>query len=471
MRKRAWVIGAFGACERPGARSALTMYPTSSAINNRILVIDDNSAIHADFTKVLASVTGGASALDQVEAELFEEVSNDPAKCQFSLDFASQGEEGWKKVQQAVADGRPYAVAFVDVRMPPGWDGIETIDRLWQTDSRLQIVLCTAYSDYSWQEISRRLGHSENLLILKKPFDNIEVVQLAHALTNKWLVTSQVKAWVEHLDAMVAERTQELHDANQQLEHSAREARRLAEVAEAASRAKSDFLTVVSHEMLTPMNGIIGLAQYLEGTALDGDQHECVADVLRSSERMLAMVREVLDFVEAEAPRTAAFTPIDLAAVARQVVADYSARAVAKGLSLACVEPTTLPVAIGEARRFTRALSGLVDNAIKFSRTGEVTVSFEVLPESGAGPSAWIRCTVRDQGVGIAAEKRDLIFRPFGQISTSLTRDFEGMGLGLALSKRLVESLGGRIGFESEFGRGSTFWIELPEAASRRQAA
>ncbi len=447
------------------------MYPTSSAINNRILVIDDNPSIHADFAKVLAAGANEPTELDHAEAELFGQPARGAAKCQFTLEFASQGEEGWRKVNDAVAAGRPYAVAFVDVRMPPGWDGIETIGRLWQTDSRLQIVLCTAYSDYSWQEISQRLGRSENLLILKKPFDNIEVIQLAHALTNKWLVTSQVQAWVEHLDAMVAERTQELHDVNQQLEQSAREARRLAEVAEAASRAKSDFLTVVSHEMLTPMNGIIGLAQYLDSTTLDPDQRECVADVLKSSERMLGMVREVLDFVEADTPLNAAVAPIDLGAVARQVVAELLPRAAAKGLRLVLTSPPTPPVAIGEIRRFTRALAGLVDNAIKFSSQGVVTLRFSQIRSADAPGARWVQCAVVDQGVGIPADKRDVIFRPFAQVSGSLSRDFEGMGLGLALSKRLVESLGGRIGFESEAGRGSTFWIALPEAVPSEIAA
>ncbi len=445
------------------------MYPTSSAINNRILVIDDNPAIHADFSKVLAGGATNSTELDCAEAELFGAATSEAAKLQFSLDFASQGEEGWRKAKQAMADGRPYAVAFVDVRMPPGWDGVETIGRLWETDSRLQIVLCTAYSDYSWQEISQRLGRSENLLILKKPFDNIEVVQLAHALTNKWLVTSQVQAWVEHLDAMVAERTQELHDANQQLAQSAREARRLAEVAEAASRAKSDFLMVVSHEMLTPMNGIIGLAQYLDGTTLDPDQRDCANDILKSGERMLGMVREVLDFVDADSPATVALTPFDVTAIARQVVDEARPRAEAKGLQVVVAGSPAPFRAVGEARRFARALGGLVDNAIKFSTKGTIRVSFAEASPSPA--ERWVQCSVADQGIGIPPEKKELIFRPFAQTSGTLSRDYEGMGLGLALSKRLIESLGGRIGFSSEPGRGSTFWIELPPVAVASAAA
>jgi PAS domain S-box-containing protein len=107
--------------------------------------------------------------------------------------------------------------------MPPGWDGVETITRLWQVYPNLQVVVCTAYSDYSWNDIQRRLGQSENLLVLKKPFDNIEVIQLAHALTRKWLVSGQAQARLEDLDLMVAQRTAELQAANQRIEIQYRE--------------------------------------------------------------------------------------------------------------------------------------------------------------------------------------------------------------------------------------------------------
>ena len=128
-----------------------------------------------------------------MEAALFgTEIRNDEGPG-FAIDCASQGKEGLEMVRRALAEGRPYALAFVDGRMPPGWDGIETIGRLRQASPDLQIVLCTAYSDYSWSEIRRKLGDSDSILILKKPFDNVEVLQLAHALTRKWELTRQVR--------------------------------------------------------------------------------------------------------------------------------------------------------------------------------------------------------------------------------------------------------------------------------------
>ncbi len=122
-------------------------------------------------------------------------------------------------VQKALAENDPYALAFVDIRMPPGWDGVETLERLWECSPDIQAVICTAYSDYSWDDISRRLGQTDSLLILKKPFDTAEVLQVAHALTRKWALDGQAKLRMEDLDRMVRERTQELQ---QEVEERAR---------------------------------------------------------------------------------------------------------------------------------------------------------------------------------------------------------------------------------------------------------
>ncbi len=184
--------------------------------NLRILVIDDNPAIHDDLKKILLGRGTEDSALIADESLLFD--TQEPAPTTgFEVESAYQGQEGLAMVEKRMAAGLPYALAFVDVRMPPGWDGIETILRLWQADPDLQIVICTAYSDYSWSDIRTKLGSSENLLILKKPFDNIEVIQLAHALTRKWLVSRQAQIKLDDLDAVVALRTRELQRANEAL--------------------------------------------------------------------------------------------------------------------------------------------------------------------------------------------------------------------------------------------------------------
>jgi PAS domain S-box-containing protein len=203
---------------RPGDLPALPRQ-----INHRILIVDDNPAIHADFHKVLTGKNGHEPALLQTEEALFGAGDASVLDRIFELDSAYQGPEALERVVEALAAGRPYAMAFVDVRMPPGWDGIETITRIWQRAPDLQVVICTAYSDYSWSEMIASLGSPDNLVILKKPFDTIEVVQLAHALTRKWELNRQAQFKLGELTRMVAERTRALEQANQELRRQVQE--------------------------------------------------------------------------------------------------------------------------------------------------------------------------------------------------------------------------------------------------------
>src|SRR5581483_2929551 len=189
----------------------------SPARNNRILVIDDNPSIHADIRKILSPNERPNTALADAKALLFDETPTKSSQTDFEIVSAFQGEEGLGKVQEAAQAGRPFAMAFVDVRMPPGWDGVETITRIWKDNPDLQVVICTAYSDYSWEEMIGHIGKSDNLLILKKPFDNIEVLQLAHALTQKWALRYEISCRLNDLDQLVTQRTSELQSANDKL--------------------------------------------------------------------------------------------------------------------------------------------------------------------------------------------------------------------------------------------------------------
>lgn len=185
--------------------------------NRRILVIDDNLAIHEDFRKILAPAVA-FSELDEMEASLFDEKPHLDHREVFELRFADQGETGFHLAERAIAAGTPYALAFVDMRMPPGWDGLQTIERIWKADSHIQVVICTAFSDHPWREIAARLGKTDRLLILRKPFDAVEVEQLAVALTWKWELAQRAKLQIDYLNGLVQLRYKELLDANARLE-------------------------------------------------------------------------------------------------------------------------------------------------------------------------------------------------------------------------------------------------------------
>jgi diguanylate cyclase (GGDEF)-like protein len=199
------------------------MSNAAALANRRILIVDDNAAIHVDFRKVLGPQAehSAQAALDVLEANLFGEPVAATARPNFEIDSAHQGQEGVAMAHQALSEGRPYAMAFVDMRMPPGWDGLKTIERLWATDPDVQVVICSAHTDYDWTEVVERLGHSDKLLVLRKPAEPIEVLQCATALSRKWENDRLVKDHVLRLEEVITARTRGLEAANQQLRHLA----------------------------------------------------------------------------------------------------------------------------------------------------------------------------------------------------------------------------------------------------------
>ncbi|HUN26711.1 MAG TPA: EAL domain-containing protein [Steroidobacteraceae bacterium] len=188
----------------------------------RVLVVDDNPAIHEDFVKILAGDPSRPESLELAERMLFGVPSGSGSRlAPYALAHASQGQQAARAVERARSEGRPFALAFVDMRMPPGWDGLETIEQLWRIDPELQVVICSAHSDYDWNDVVERLGRSDKLLVLKKPFEPIEVLQCASALSRKWQQERALKAHVAALEQVVVARTETLEAANRQLRHLA----------------------------------------------------------------------------------------------------------------------------------------------------------------------------------------------------------------------------------------------------------
>jgi len=192
--------------------------------NRRILIVDDNRAIHEDFHKILGAATAERTELDALHAELFggggTRAGADaalPGELVFELASAYQGDEAIDKVIRGRSEGEPYALVFIDVRMPPGIDGIQTTARLLQEDPDLGIVICSAYSDHTWEEMTQAFGQTDRVLILKKPFDTVEVRQLAHALQRRWELARLAALRVEDLTAVIQSQTHEIKSAMEAL--------------------------------------------------------------------------------------------------------------------------------------------------------------------------------------------------------------------------------------------------------------
>jgi CheY-like chemotaxis protein len=185
--------------------------------SQRILVIDDNPAIHEDFRKILKTLSNFPPLLEEDEAALFGDAMVKFELPIFEIDSAYQGREGLDMVEKSLRENHPYALAFVDVRMPPGWDGIETVSKIWEEYPDLQVVICTAYSDFTWEDMLGILGFSDRFVILKKPFDNIEVRQLAVAMTKRWRVYQQIKLHTGSLEKALQSALLALKAANIEL--------------------------------------------------------------------------------------------------------------------------------------------------------------------------------------------------------------------------------------------------------------
>jgi len=435
-------------------------------MNRRILVIDDNHGIHDDFKKILCSADADATGLAETEAALFDESPLKQVTKTFEIDSAFQGQEALAMVQQSLSDGRPYAMAFVDVRMPPGWDGIETIARIWSEYPDLQVVVCTAYSDYSFEDILQKLGESDKLVILKKPFDNIEVSQLAHAMTEKWNLVQANRAHTAELEGRVLERTQELQNANEKLkfemaernkvEDALRQSQKMEAVGQLAGGVAHDF-----NNLLTVIQGYV--ACLLRDGNSDAAAQQALQQIGAAAERAANLTRQLLTF-----SRKQVLNPeqLDLNEAITQV-AKLLNRVLGEDVALQIEAGPGLPGICADRSMIEQVMLNLAVNARDAMPGGGKLVirtsALEFTPEDAKDDTKiragrFVRVCVTDTGCGIAPEVLPRIFEPF--FTTKSVG--KGTGLGLATVYGIIKQHEGWIDVQSTPGNGTTFNFFLP---------
>lgn len=448
--------------------------------NRRILLIDDTPSIHEDFRKILMPSVVSNPALDDLESALFGDAATPQAQA-FDLHSAYGGEEGLGLLTTAMAEQRPYALAFVDMRMPQGWDGAKTIEALWKVDPDLQVVVCTAYSDYSWEDLLFRLHAHDRLLILKKPFDNIEVQQMANTLANKWDMARRAALQTLQLEQLVEQRTQALQleiDERKHLESQLVQSEKLASLGQLAAG--------VAHEINNPVGFISSNLNTLDGyfnqlqQMLEAYRHseeiipsqpqrdqlkalrttleldflkEDIPILIRESKdgigRVVQIVKDLKNFSRVDNDQTWQFSNLQqgidstLNIVASEL--KYKADVVKHYMPLPDIECL--------ASQLNQVVMNLVINAAQAMgpERGTITISNGV-----EGENIWLE--VADDGCGIAPQTVQKIFDPF--FTTKPVG--EGTGLGLSLSYGIVKKHRGSISVSSELGKGTTFRVVLP---------
>ncbi|EJM02965.1 putative protein with fused histidine kinase and response regulator receiver domain [Pseudomonas sp. GM102] len=459
----------------------------SDLSNRRILLIDDTPSIHEDFRKILTPTSALHVELDEMEAALFgSEVKS--TNLLFELDSAYGGQEGLGKLIQALQENRPYALAFVDMRMPEGWDGAQTIEHLWQEDPLLQVVVCTAYSDYSWDELLERLHAHDRLLILKKPFDNIEVQQMANTLLTKWEMTERASIQMGHLEHLVDQRTDQFKQASEALQREIDERKQLeSQLVQSEKLASLGQLAAgVAHEINNP----IGFISSNLG-ALDGyfkqlqemlDAYREAENAIGSSEVIdrLGQLRErvELDFLREDIPLLIKESKDGIGRVGRIVkdLKDFSRVDSNQEWQWANLQQgieSTLNIVANELKYkadVVKEFQKLPDIECLPSQINQVIMNLIVNASQAMGPERGtitlrtglegetVSIEVADTGIGIEPDNLQKIFDPF--YTTKPVG--QGTGLGLSLSYGIVKKHQGDISVRSEVGVGSTFRVELP---------
>ncbi|WP_066633869.1 hybrid sensor histidine kinase/response regulator [Desulfolucanica intricata] len=265
----------------------------------------------------------------------------------------------------------------------------------------------------------------------------------------------QISRWSRTLEQTVAERTSQLQKANLQL-------KRAKDEADAANRAKSEFLAMMSHEIRTPLHGVIGMTELMLQTSLSKEQREYMSLIKESSDLLVTVIDDILDFRKIEEGKlTLEVTDFSPAAVEKTVITSLTPKARAKGISLKSYPAPEIPAWLrGDPVRLSQVLLNLVGNAVKFTEQGEVTL--HAFPEKEEPGQVILRYEVRDTGIGIPPQAKKYLFQPFYQAGQTAAGERGGSGLGLAICRRLVELMNGQIGYESREGRGSTFWFTVP---------
>jgi len=361
----------------------------------------------------------------------------------FKIALASSGQEALDFIEKQSPD-----LIFLDIMMPD-MNGFEVCERLKLNDKarNIPIIFVSALSNPANKVKAFETGGVD---YITKPFNMAEIV--ARANVHLKLKSSQEECYKTN------QRLMEQIEERAKLEEELRHAK---EIAESSTKSKSDFLANMSHEIRTPMNGIIGTTSLLKSTNLDDTQLDYVNIIDFSANNLLAIINDILDISKIEAGQiTLESIDFNLHNVVNETIKLLTSKAIEKGIELSATIDESVPLfAKGDPVRLKQIVINLTNNAIKFTKYGFVKIEVETIEQESKIRKYLFK--IIDTGVGIHGNAREKIFKDYVQADNSTSRKFGGTGLGLPISKKLIEMMNGEIGLESEVGKGSTFWFTL----------
>lgn len=375
---------------------------------HKILFIDDDKDVIQGYLKIFEKKEDSESI--SLMNDLFENTNEDKKEdSSYELHTATQGEDGVRLIEESLDQDEPFSVAFIDMRMPPGIDGRETCRRIRALDKNIEIVIVTAYSDHDLNEVVDYVGHPNKLLYLKKPFDKIEIIQLARNLTEKWK----------------------------------------------AEKTKDEFLASLSHELKTPLVSIIGFSQLLHEEDVSDTCKSYNEIILQNGKLMKALLEDLFTMITIGKKNIELNKEkMNLSEVSRQAAEMY--RPLIKD-SIELIEDTEEEVFVsGDFTRLKQVVINLISNANKFTNTGSIKLVTGICNDC-----AFLK--VKDTGVGISKKDVELIFEKFKRLESD-HHEIPGLGLGLSISKTIIDLHEGWIEVNSNENEGSEFILNFKAA-------
>ncbi len=399
----------------------------------RLMAIDDDPNVLDAYQSLFPSSSRAIDSVLDLIGRNEERSDSEDVSFEFSLECFGSGKAGVEALHQSLQEESPFAVIFLDMRMPNGWSGLETARAIRRLDESVRIILVSAYMDHTLEEIRAEIG--PRFVFHSKPWNDQELGQLTRLLVSDW------------------EYERDLQSTQRQLQETSVELLQ-------ATQAKDRFLASMSHELRTPLAAMLGYGELLEETPLQQDQRSLLQTMRVSGSSLLYLLNDMLDLSKIESGKFQIdHVPYRLSEVLREVEQIFAMRAENRGLQFEVVtreqEAIYQHQILGDGKRLAQILINLISNAVKFTQQGYVRLEVHTDGER-------VSYRVEDSGIGMSQQVMNRLFQPFEQADQSISGRFGGTGLGLHISRTLARLMGGDIQVESEEGVGSRFELSIP---------